>query len=89
MGEKSLTERAIIEALQARDARKQRSSLQRDYQTPQISEHSPSISPSTQMGFTKMSDMYGERRHSPKTEEESSLQSHHKQFIRQNIHNTS
>ncbi len=33
----------------------------------------------------KMSDMYGERRHSPKTEEESSLQSHHKQFIRQNI----
>ena len=87
MGEKSLTERAIIEALQARDARRKRASLQRDYQTPKISEHSPSITPTTQMGFTKMSDIYGGNRHSPKTEEEeSSLQSHQKYIIDRTKH---
>merc|ERR1712223_1231112 len=53
VGEKSLTEKAIIEALQARDARMGRSSLQRSYQQPKISEYSPSSTPTTQIGFTK------------------------------------
>jgi len=87
VGEKSLTEKAIIEALQARDARMGRSSLQRSYQQPKISEHSPSLTPTTQIGFTKMSDMYGESRHSPKNEDESSsIHSHQKYSIPRTSH---
>ena len=74
MGEKSLTEKAIIEALQARDARRERSSLQRGHQ------HSPSLTPTTQVAYTKMSDMYGEPRHSPNNKDDSSPSNSHQKY---------
>lgn len=57
VGEKSPTEKAIIEALQIRDVWQRRKSLQ--YPQPKSNEHRSSSSPTTQIGFTKMSDMYG------------------------------
>ena len=55
VGEKSMTEKAIIEALQAREVWQRRKSLQ--HSQAKISE--PSSTPTTQLGFTKMSDIYG------------------------------
>ena len=53
MGEKSPTEKAIIEALQIRDVWQRRKSLQ--YPQRKSSEHGVSSTPTTQIGFTKMS----------------------------------
>lgn len=66
MGEKSPTEKAIIEALQIRDVWQRRKSLQ--YPQRKSSEHGASSTPTTQIGFTKMSDMYGSD--SPKNTDE-------------------
>ena len=67
MGEKSATEKAIIEALQIRDVWQRRQSLQ--YPQPKSNEHGPSSTPTTQIGFTQMSNMYGSD--SPKNTDES------------------
>ena len=56
MGEKSPTEKAMIEALQARDVWQRRKSLQ--HSQTKISQSSST--PTTQMGFTKLSEIYGE-----------------------------
>ena len=74
VGEKSATEKAIIEALQARDVWKKRKSLPHSQQH-KISEHGPPSTPTTQFGFTKMSDMYGGD--SPENIDEPS---HHQKF---------
>ena len=74
MGEKSLTEKAIIEALKARDARREPASVQQGHQ------YSLSLTPTTQIGFTKMSDMYGEPRHSPTDKENSSPSNSHQKY---------
>ena len=68
MGEKTATEKAIIDALQARDEWQRRKSLQHT-----LSKSTKPSTPTTHMGFTKMSDMYGGD--SPKGIEESSYHS--------------
>ena len=72
VGEKTPTEKAIIEALRIRDVRQRQKT--RQYPQPKSHDHRSSSSPSSQISFTKMSDMYGSD--SPKNTEESSR--HHK-----------
>ena len=74
MGEKSQTEKAIIEALKARDDRREPTSVQQGHQ------YSLSLTPTTQIGFTKMSDMYGEPRHSTSDKENSSPSNSHQKY---------
>ena len=58
MGEKTATEKAIIEALQARDVWQRQKA--REQSRSKSIEHGPSsTTPTTQIGFTKLSDMYG------------------------------
>ena len=57
VGEKSATEKAIIEALRQRDIWARRKALH--HPQPKTSEHSSSTTPTTQIGLTKLSDMYG------------------------------
>lgn len=71
VGEKSPTEKAIIEALQAREVWQRRISLQHS----QARTSEPSSTPITQLGFTKMSDIYGGD--SPTNLDESS---HHQKY---------
>jgi len=57
VGEKTATEKAIIEALQARDVWQRQKA--REQSRSKSIEHGPSSTPTTQIGFTKLSDMYG------------------------------
>jgi len=57
VGEKSATEKAMIEALQSREVWQRRASLQ--YPQNNQNQHGSSSPPTTQIGLTKLSDMYG------------------------------
>jgi len=70
VGEKTATEKAIIDALQTRDVWQRRKSLQ--HSLPKSSEPS---TPTTHMDFIKMSERYGGD--SPKSIDESS---HHSKY---------